>query len=202
MAAILRWLRWGSAVLLIVLLFEIVTMTPATRQLWAVMFARLSEGAFGVGYWDGSYNEFDFSQLEPGDIVLGGNTGSSWGHWTHAAIYLGDGYVLDTFLQTGVSPRPVTAYNVYYSHAGALRVNLPRAVKEEAVARARALEGLPFYLLASRESQSLFYCTKVVWYVYRQIDPAYDLDPQGAYWVVPDNITRSPLVEWIEPRGR
>lgn len=164
------------------------------------MFDRLGMGYFGVGYWDGEANEFDFSQLEPGDLVLGGNTGSSWGHWTHAALYIGDGMVMDTFLQTGVSPRSVTAYNDYYSHAGALRVNLPKEVKEAAVADAKALQGKPFYLLAPRGSDTLFYCTKVVWYAYHQ--QGYDLDPDGAYWVVPDRILSSDLVERIDPVRR
>lgn len=195
-----RGLRWGTLALVLLLAYNTVTMTAATRELWRFMFARLDEGAFGVGHWDGSRNEFDFSQLEPGDIVLGGNTGSSWGHWTHAALYLGDGEVMETFLQTGVAPEPVTRYNVYYSHASALRVNLPPAVKAEAVARARALQGKPFYLLAPRGSRSLFYCTKVVWYAYKEA--GVDLDPDGAYWVVPDSITRSPWVTPIAPKGR
>jgi uncharacterized protein YycO len=197
MELIQRWVRWSGLVLLILLVFELVTMRPATRQLWSDMVSRLGEGAFGVGYWDGTSNALDFAALEPGDIVLGGNTGSSWGHWTHAALYIGDGLVMDSFLQTGVSPRPVSAYNEYYSRAGALRVNLPREEKERAVALAKSLQGKPFYLLASRESDSLFYCSKVVWYVYHQINPAYNLDPNGAYWVIPDKIVRSPLVEPI-----
>lgn len=198
MRVIRSWLKWSSLVLAVLLTVNLVTMSPATTELWGIMFDRLKLGHFGVGYWDGEYNEFDFNRLEPGDIVLGGNTGSSWGHWTHAALYLGDGMVMDTFLQTGVSPRPVRAYNEYYSHAGALRVKLPKAVKEEAVAKARSLQGKPFYLLAPRGSATLFYCTKVVWYVYRQL--GYDLDPQGAYWVVPDRIARSELVEQVEGR--
>lgn len=199
MAVVGRWLKWGSLVLALLLTYNAVTMSPSTRSLWRLMIDRLELGYFGVGYWDGEYNEFDFSRLEPGDIVLGGNTGSSWGHWTHAALYLGDGQVMDTFLQTGVAPRPVTAYNEYYSHAGALRVKLPQAVKEQAVAHARRLQGRPFYLLAPRGSDTLFYCTKVVWYVYQQL--GYNLDPEGAYWVVPDRIYQSPLVEPLPPFG-
>ncbi len=201
MATIQRWLKWSSLILGVLLAFNLVTMTPATKELWSMMIERLRCcGYFGVGYWDGEYNEFDFSQLEPGDIVLGGNTGSSWGHWTHSALYLGDGQVMDTFLQTGITPRPVTAYNEYYSHAGALRVKAPREVKEKAVALAKEMQGRPFYMLGSRDSDSLFYCTKVVWYVYKQL--GIDLDPEGPYWVVPDRIARSEHVEAIEPRRK
>lgn len=200
MAVLYRWLRWGSLGLALLILYNVVTMTPSTRELWAFMFAELDKGNFGVGRWDGESNEFDFSQLEPGDIVLGGNTGSSWGHWTHAALYLGNGQVMETFLQPGTAPEPVTRYNDYYSHAGALRVKLPKEVKERAVARAMTLQGKPWYLLASRKSTQLWYCSKVVWWVYAQ--EGYDLDKGGPYWVVPDRLARSPLVEPIQPNGR
>lgn len=200
MKAIQTVLKWASLGLAILLLAGVATMKPATRDLWSLMVDRLKLGYFGVGYWDGEYNEFDFSLLEPGDIVLGGNTGSSWGYWTHAALYIGDGKVMDTFLQTGVSPRPVTAYNEYYSHAGALRVRLSKEVKEQAVATALKLKGYPFYLLAPRGSDTLFYCTKIVWYAYHL--QGYDLDPEGAYWVVPDRIAASDLVEQMAPEGR
>ncbi|HEY3366052.1 MAG TPA: YiiX/YebB-like N1pC/P60 family cysteine hydrolase [Symbiobacteriaceae bacterium] len=200
MTVVRRWLKWSCLVLALLLAVRVLTMTPATKELWSLMWSHLHEGAFGVGRWDGERNEFDFDQLEPGDIVLGGNTGSSWGYWTHAALYLGDGQVMESFLQTGVTPEPVSRYNDYYSHAGALRVKLPRAVKERAVATARTLQGRPFYLLASRDSTSLFYCSKVVWYVYKQL--GYDLDPAGPYWVIPDRMAGSSLVEPIQPHGR
>lgn len=201
MAIIQRIVRWGGLLLLLVLLWNVFTMRPATRAIWSLMIARLGEGAFGVGYWDGEYNEFDFTQLEPGDLVLGGNTGSSWGHWTHAAIYIGDGMVMDNFLRTGVAPRPVTAYNVYYSHAGALRVKLPSDVKQRAVERAKSLVGRPFHMLAPRHSTSLFYCSKIAWWSYAE--EGYDLDPEGAFWVVPDRVAESDLVEPIMPtRGQ
>lgn len=200
MRTIKRWLALGGAGLVLLILYNTLTMKPATKELWAFMWAELGQGNFGVGVWDGESNDFDFSQLEPGDIVLGGNTGSSWGHWTHAALYLGDGQVMETFLQPGTKPEPVTRYNEYYSHAGALRVNLPADVKDRAVARARALEGSPWYLLASKGSASLQYCSKIVWWVYAQ--EGYDLDPDRPYWVVPDRIARSPLVEFVGPQGR
>lgn len=200
MALIRRCLRWGGLLLAILLTVQVLTMSTSSKELWSLMWSRLHEGAFGVGSWSGQYNDFDFSQLEPGDIVLGGNTGSSWGYWTHAALYLGDGQVMETFLQTGVTPGPVDRYNQYYSHAGALRVKLPTDVKARAVAAARSMQGMPFYLLGSRDSTSLFYCSKIVWYVYAQ--QGYDLDPDGPYWIVPDRIAQSPLVEPIPSHGR
>lgn len=200
MALVHRWLKWGSLVFALLIIYNVVTMRPGTKELWGIMIDRLQMGYFGVGNWDGEANEFDFSQLEPGDIVLGGNTGSSWGHWTHAALYLGDGEVMETFLRPGVSPEPVTRYNEYYSHAGALRVKAPKEVKEKAVQMARELQGRSFYLLSPRENDSYLYCTKVVWYVYKQ--QGIDLDPEGGFWVVPDRIFESPHVEPIAPKRR
>lgn len=200
MVLVQRVVKWGGLALVLMILWNLFTMRPATRELWGLMWGRLvNEGAFGVGYWDGEYNEFDFSQLEPGDLVLGGNIGSSWGHWTHAAIYIGDGLVMDNFLRPGVAPRPVTAYNEYYSHAGALRVNLPPEVKRAAVEKAKSLQGKAFHLLAPRDSIGLFYCSKIAWWSYAQL--GYDLDPGGPFWIVPDRIYyQSKDVEPIQPK--
>ncbi|HYF91615.1 MAG TPA: YiiX/YebB-like N1pC/P60 family cysteine hydrolase [Symbiobacteriaceae bacterium] len=200
MKVIKRSLAFGALALVLLIGVNVLTMRPSTKELWRFMWAELGQGNFGVGRWDGEFNEFDFSQLEPGDIVLGGNTGSSWGYWTHAALYIGNGQVMETFLQPGTKPEPVTRYNEYYSHAGALRVKLPPEVKQRAVERALALEGRPWYLLASRSSEELWYCSKIVWWVYAQ--EGYDMDPDGPYWIVPDRIARSPLVEQIQPHGR
>jgi len=200
MRIITRTLAWGAVALALFIAHNVVTMRPATKEVWRFAWSELQQGNFGVGRWDGEENDFDFSQLEPGDIVLGGNTGSSWGHWTHAALYIGDGQVMETFLQPGTKPEPVGRYNHYYSDAGALRVKLPAEVKQRAVERARKLEGKPWYMLAPKNSPELWYCSKVVWWVYAQ--EGYDLDPDGPYWIVPDRIARSPLVEPIQPHGR
>jgi len=186
------WLRWGSLLLLTVSLWQLVTMTRGTRWTWGRVIRRGLSGQIGAGTWHGSPNAFDFSRLEPGDIVIGGNPGASWGHYTHATLYLGEGQVMETLLRQGVSLGPVTRYNDY-TWAGALRVRVPAEVRAAAVAAARRLAGLPFYLLAPRRSPEWFYCSKIVWWAYRQA--GVDLDPAGGFWMVPDRFFQCDRIE-------
>lgn len=185
-------LRWGAALLGLMILYQGLTMEPGTRDLWSVILSKLQQGEIGVGV--PGTNSFDFAtaDLEPGDIILGGNPGCSWGHWTHAALYVGNGQVIDTLLRHGVHLQPVERFGAAYQQAGVLKVNLPREVKEQAVQEALAIYGKPFNLLSGRRSDQWFYCTKVVWYAYHQA--GVDLDPRGGYWVVPDRFTESPFV--------
>lgn len=187
-----RWLRLGTLLLIGLLLWQALTMTKGTRWTWNVVLQNAEHGNIGVGTWTGVPNTFDFTHLEPGDIVIGGNPGASWGHYTHATLYLGDGKVAETLLRRGVNPGPASAYN-NYTWAGVLRVKAPPEVKQKAVAAALGRVGKPFYLLAPRESDEWFYCTKLVWWAYKQA--GVDLDPEGGFWMVPDRFFLSPLVE-------
>lgn len=113
-------------------------MTPGTRWTWGVIIQRALNGEIGVGSWTGVPNSLDFSQREPGDIVIGGNPGASWGHYTHATLYLGDGQVAETLLREGVNTGPVSRYHDY-TWAGALQVKAP----PEAWAKPPACGGFP-----------------------------------------------------------
>lgn len=167
-------------------------MTPGTRWTWGVIFRHAMAGNIGVGSWNGVPNTFDFSQAEPGDIIIGGNPGASWGHYTHATLYLGDGQVAETLLRLGVNPGPVARYSDY-TWAGILRVKASPEVKARAVAAARERQGQPFYLLAPKGSPNWFYCTKLVWWAYKEA--GLDLDPEGGFWMMPDRFFLSPYVE-------
>ncbi len=192
MGAVVRALRWGGGLVAVFLLYHTVFMAPGTRDLWGVALINLQQGQVGVGI--PGTNSFDFTAArpEPGDIILGGNPGCSWGHWTHAALYVGNGQVVDTLLRRGVHLQTVERFAGAYQQAGVLRVNLPPEVKAAAVRHALANLGKPFSLLSGRNARNWFYCTKLAWYAYKQA--GYDLDPGGGHWVVPDRFTRSPVV--------
>lgn len=172
-------------------------MTSGTRWTWGVVARNAFHGSIGVGTWTGVPNAYDFTGLEPGDIVIGGNPGASWGHYTHATLYVGNGQVVETLLRNGVNLGSVSRYNDY-TWAGALRVNAPPEVKAKAVAAALSRQGLPFYLLAPRSSPDWFYCTKIVWWAYKQA--GLDLDPEGGFWMVPDRFLLSPYVQPVDSR--
>lgn len=190
-----RALAAGALLATALLLWQILTMTPATRAVWAVAWANARQGHIGVGTWDGTTRHLDYSRLQPGDIILSHNLGSSWGYWTHAALYLGDGQVMEDFLRFGIHPEPVTRYDDYYSDVVVLRVKAPADVRQRAVDALKAAQGRPFYFLAPRRSDYWFYCIKTTWWAYKQA--GIDLDPGGAFWVVPDHYVQSPYVEMM-----
>lgn len=191
MDGIRRGLRIGLVLLALLLVFNIVTIRPGTVATFRVLAANVLQGNVGTGMWNGVQNPLDFSQLEPGDIILGHNPGCTWGYYTHATLYLGNGQVMETLLTTGAATASVEHYHDY-TGAAILRVNLPKDVKERAVQAALSLRGRPFLLLAPRQTSDWFYCTKAVWWAYKQA--GYDLDPDGSFWVVPDQFPKSPFV--------
>jgi hypothetical protein len=190
-----RWLRYAALLLALLLTWQLFTMAPGTRWTWGVIIKNALHGNIGVGTWTGVPNRFDFSQLEPGDIIIAGNPGASWCEYTHATLYLGDGQVAETVLRQGVNLGAVERYRDY-TWAGALRVDAPPEVKAKAVAAAKSRLGQQFYLLAPRSSGDWFYCTKLVWWAYKQA--GVDLDPAGGFWIVPGRFFLSPRVELID----
>lgn len=192
MRRLVRALLAGVAALLA---WALLTMAPGTRALWGTMLAALGRGEVGVGVPGTSALDFSALDLLPGDLVLGGNPGTSWGYWTHAAIYVGDGRVMDSLLRFGVHPEPVDRFAAAYARTAVLRVKVPQAVRDRAVRVARSLEGRPFNLLSPRGSTGWFYCTQVAWHAYKEA--GVDLDPEGGFWVVPDRFLESPLVEVV-----
>lgn len=194
MEGMTRWLKGMAAGMLLWMLWQGVTMDPDTRAFWRATGSHVQAGHLGVGKWDGVPNADPLPDLEPGDIILAHNPGAIWGHFIHAAIYAGEGQVVDTLLKQGVHLGSLQRYR-YYTHAAVLKVNLAPEVKRQAVEYARSLVGRPFFLLASRRGEQWFYCTKVVWWAYKQV--GIDLDPRGGYWVVPDRLVEHPLVQLV-----
>jgi len=66
-----------------------------TPSLFILVLSAAGRGELGSGEFRGNLNKLDLSLLQPGDILLGGNHGSSYGVFTHAGLYAGDNRVVD-----------------------------------------------------------------------------------------------------------
>lgn len=196
METVLRAIRWGAVAVLALLVYTVATLEPGSRQLWAVMWQQALAGHIGTGNWNGVPNQLDLSQAQPGDIILGRNPGTTWGHWTTAAFYIGDGQVVDSWLMAGTVLAPLEKYR-YYTEAAILRLDLPPEVKAAAVRHALTALGKPFYLAAPRRHDNWFYCMKIPWWAYYKA--GVDIDPGGGFWVVPDRFLNHPQVTVIGP---
>jgi uncharacterized protein YycO len=168
---------------------------------WVEVLAAAGRGEFGIGDYDNVPNNLDTSDLQAGDIILGGNPGGTYGRYTHAGVYIGNNQVVDMYTSDGVYLADVSVYH-NYTWAAVLRVKTSPEIRAAAVNYVKQQVGSPFFILAPKSDDGLWYCSKLVWYAYYR--QGIDLDPfHNSYWIVPDAFLFSPkttLVSYAETR--
>jgi uncharacterized protein YycO len=162
---------------------------------WIQLLSSAGKGHFGTGKFSSTPNNLDLSILEPGDILLGGNPGGSYGHYTHAGMYIGNNQVVTMYTSTGVYIEQPSAYHRYH-WAAVGRVKASPQQKEEAVSYCLSQLGSPFHILSPKTEDGLWYCSKLIWLAYFKQN--IDLDPFDSYWVLPDAFAYSPHVQILE----
>jgi len=163
------------------------------------VLAAASRGEFGIGDYDNIPNNLDLSDLQPGDIILGGNPGGSYGRYTHAGFYIGDGQIVDMYTSSGVYVTDVDTYHRYV-WAAVLRVKASPEVRAAAVDYVKRQVGAPFFILTPKSDHRLWYCSKLAWYAYYQY--GINLDAfHNSYWVVPDALLSSPYATIVSFAG-
>lgn len=165
----------------------------------APLFVRsLIQGKSSTGVYAGRANNLDFSRVEPGDILLAGDHDSCYGHFTHAGIYLGQGMVLEGYVDCGVSRQRQEHY-LYYDWACVARVKLPPEQRQAALDYALKQEYKTFYPIAFKNGDRYWNCTKVIWASY--LRQGVDLDSNSDLWVTPDSIYHSQMLEVVTSSG-
>jgi uncharacterized protein YycO len=165
-----------------------------TSSLLVLILAAASKGEIGSGEFQGNPNKLDLSLLEPGDILLGGNYGSSYGVFTHSGLYTGNNQVVDAGTGSGVYLAKAQDY-YNYDWAAILRVKASPEQKKAAVDYALSQTGRPFFILAPRKEDGLWYCSKLIWRSY--LRQGINLDCTNGYWILPDSLLKSPLIDVI-----
>lgn len=126
--------------------------------------------------------------LRPADIILCHNPKGSYGYWTHAALYVGDGWALDSCdFAKGTELKPVEQYSKY---AGMLilRPQLTHAARDDILQTALQQVGKPYDPFSTISDTRTEYCSKLIWQVFQQ--NGITLCPKWA-WIVPDDLSRS-----------
>ncbi|HNX27916.1 MAG TPA: YiiX/YebB-like N1pC/P60 family cysteine hydrolase [Syntrophomonadaceae bacterium] len=168
----------------------------------ASMYTYLDSLRYGkIGYGSESAsvgNNISFDQLEIGDIVLGGYPGCAYGRFSHAAIYIGNGNVIEGYLDTGITMNSVKHF-WDYSEIALLRVEAAEEVKLAAAQYAKQNKGDIFFALAFKPGNRIWNCTKIIWQSY--VKQGVELDSAGDIWVAPDSFYNSPQVKILEERG-
>jgi len=153
------------------------------------------KGNFADGFFDGKPNLLDFSHLEIGDIILVGNPRSVYGHYTHAAMYVGNGFTVDGNIGEGIRYVPINHYR-YYTYGKILRVNLPKEIKLKAAYFAQKEIGKVFFLTTSFDNPYLTYCTKIIYSSYKKANV--ELIKPSGFLVLPDDILKSRYVTILQ----
>jgi uncharacterized protein YycO len=166
---------------------------------WVEVLAAASRGEFGIGDYDNVPNNLDTSDLQAGDIILGGNPGGSYGRYTHAGVYIGNDQVVDMYTSDGVYLADVEVYH-NYTWAAVLRVKTSPEIRAAVANYVKQQVGSPFFILAPKSDDGLWYCSKLVWYAYYR--QGIDLDPfHNSYWIVPDAFLSSPKTTLVSYAG-
>lgn len=162
--------------------------------LWVQLLASAGRGNLGTGKFGGTPNQLDLTLLQPGDILLGGNAGGSYGHFTHAGLYIGDNKVVDMYISTGVYITEAETYH-QYDWAAILRVKANPEKKRAVISYVNNQVGSPFFILTPKSENGLWYCTKLIWCAY--LKQGINLDAFNSYWIIPDAFWYSPHTQVV-----
>ncbi|CFY01345.1 Uncharacterized [Syntrophomonas zehnderi OL-4] len=158
----------------------------------------LLKGHIGSGYGSAKWPDDPWEKLEPGDIMLGGWPNCAYGRYSHAGLYLGDGKVLESYVDCGVCIQSVNHYS-QYTELCLLRVKAGSDLKAKIVRQVEKYEGQLFYPLAFKAGQRYWNCTKIIWKLYA--DQGIDLDSRQDLWISPESFLDAPSVSIIYRRG-
>ncbi|NLV17575.1 MAG: hypothetical protein GXY50_10285 [Syntrophomonadaceae bacterium] len=158
----------------------------------------ISQGHTGSGTPSGRGNQLALENLMPGDILLGGNRGSTYGGFTHAALYAGEGQAWQGWLTLGISKVDAVKFRDY-DRACILRVAATPDQRETVLREVESHQGQLFFPLPFKSGERIWNCSKIIWLPFFKL--GLDLDSFQDIWVTPDSIYRSSLVEIIAEDG-
>lgn len=144
----------------------------------AVVLALTPAQALVPGEWTGDGNNLNLGVLQPGDIILcrgcagwlEDTFGNIVGYWHHAAMYIGNGQMVEAW-KNGV--RVVSVDMVRNADEVAVyRVSTSSSIKQKAINWALTKVGLPYdyqwltYIGGKEVYGSSYYCSELIWAAY------------------------------------
>lgn len=156
-------------------------------------------GNVGYGNPQRVHNNISFEDLEPGDIILGAYPNCAYGHYSHAALYVGAGQIIEGYADLGITQQPIEHFREYPKIC-LLRVEADPALKQAAVDYATRQLGEVFYPVAFKSGDNSWNCSKIMWKAYAL--QGLDFDENHDLWVPPDSFYNSPHITIIREMGR
>lgn len=157
-----------------------------------------ASGVIGSGYGSASAAEVPFSLLEPGDILLGGWPNCAYGKYSHAGLYLGEGEVLEAYVDYGICIQPLGHYDEY-TELCFIRVNVSDEIKAKIIANAHSYVSKTFYPVAFKQNDRYYNCSSIIWKAYKE--QGINLDANNDLWIAPESFRNSPYVNIIFEKG-
>ncbi|MDR1615982.1 MAG: hypothetical protein LBR98_03110 [Syntrophomonadaceae bacterium] len=196
--SILRlWILPLVAVVLCGLIFmENRTVITDTEGAVKFYLRSLKQGHGGIGDEGNFNNSISFAGLAVGDIVLGGYPNCGYGEYSHAALYIGEGMVLEGY-GNGIYIQPVNRFRSY-SQVALLKVEVAPEVKARAVDYALRQYKEAFYPLAFKKNERVWNCSKIIWKSYEKY--GINLDYSNDLWIMPSIFKNSSYVRVIDER--
>ncbi|MGI5921784.1 MAG: YiiX/YebB-like N1pC/P60 family cysteine hydrolase [Syntrophomonadaceae bacterium] len=155
----------------------------------------LRQGNVGYGHVSAFNNNIQLDNLQPGDILLGGWPDCAYGLFSHTALYLGHGKVLEGYIESGITINPVDHFKEY-AWACILRVKTSEKVKAQVIDYALRQQGKIFYPLAFKNGTNYWNCSKIIWKAYKEQN--IDLESADDLWIAPEVFRDSQYVEIID----
>jgi uncharacterized protein YycO len=181
---------------LIVILLNNINLFKGRESITFIYLDSLRKGNAGYGQISEYNNNISLSSLKPGDILLGGWPDCAYGAFSHAGLYLGNGEVLEGYVDSGITINSVEHYKDY-AKACILRVQTSEDVKKEVIKYARKQEGKIFYPVAFKSGERYWNCSKIIWKSY--MEQNIDLDNSHDLWIAPVVFYNSPYTKIIGP---
>lgn len=157
------------------------------------------EGRFSHGIERNYNNGISFADLEPGDIIVGGYPECSYGRFSHAAIYLGDNLVMESYGDLGVTTQPLSHF-WDYSEIALLRVEANPELKNKVIEYVGGFTGGLFYPVAFKPGERIWNCTKIIWKAY--YEQGIDLEGREDLWTTPDDFYNSSYTRVIREKSQ
>ncbi|WAH44439.1 YiiX/YebB-like N1pC/P60 family cysteine hydrolase [Alicyclobacillus fastidiosus] len=195
-----KLLRLGlySGLLATPLLVGVVPVTWAHDQHTLTIMSTVLEGAIH-GRFNGSYqghpNQAVFDDLVPGDIIFCHDAGGGYGYYTHCALYVGNGKVVESAnFREGTQVIPVESFHGY-DEVRVKRVLCSYPLRLRAAHYALAQVDRGYSIFGGLHDHNSMYCSKLVWSAF---------DAQGVQlcaqsrWIIPDDLSVSPKLQEVK----
>lgn len=146
------------------------------------------------GCYQGRPNHAVFDALIPGDILFCHDAGGGYGYYTHCALYVGHGKVVESAnFREGTQVVPVERFHGY-DDVRVMRVRCSRAIRLGAAQFALSEVNRGYNLFGGLHDYKSTYCSKLIWAAF---------DAQGVQlcsqsrWIIPDDLAVSPKLRRV-----